>query len=151
MESQLKVFDLRFLRPMTPCDVTLLQPYLLRSLSAFDSLILVLSQMGEFQVLDLRGLVTPTSMVVSRIDTVEEGGVVCAVDAGVSSQCLGFGDSSGVVHLWANREDGEGGEGREAGQRGVEDDVVMNPYATHETVFPDQGELHVLQQYPGYV
>lgn len=122
VETQLKVFDLRFLRPMSPCDVTMLQPFLLRCVPALDSTILVLSQMGEFQLLDLRGLVTPSSMVVSRLSTSSEGVMACAMDVGPSCQCLAFGDSSGVVHLWSDQEE-----------------VVMNPYATQDTVFPDQG------------
>lgn len=78
-------------------------------------------------------------MVVSHVNIGAEGGVICAVDAGPSCQCLGFGDSSGVVHLWANP--GERGEGEEGEETVSAEDVVMNPYATHETVFPDQGEL----------
>lgn len=123
MESQLKVFDLRFLRPMSPCDVTMLQPFLIRCVPALSSTVLVVSQMGEFQLLDLRGLVTPSNMVVGHINIRSEGVMACAMDVGPSCQCLAFGDSSGVVHLWADEEE-----------------VVMNPYATQDTVFPDQGE-----------
>lgn len=130
MESQLKVFDLRFLRPVAPCDVTMLQPFLLRSLPALDSTILVLSQLGEFQLLDLRGLVTPSSMVVSHLHPPggSEGGVMaCAVDVGPTCQCLAFGDSGGAVHLWGEQEE-----------------VVMNPYASQNIAFPDQGTVHVV-------
>ena len=100
----------------------MLQPFLLRCLPTVDSTILVLSQLGEFQLLDLRGLVTPSSMVVSRLNTSAEGVMACAVDVGTSCQCLAFGDSSGVVHLWADQEE-----------------VVMNPYAVQNIAFPDQG------------
>ena len=54
----------------------MLQPYLLRSLPAFDSTILVVSQLGDFQFLDLRGLVTPSSMVVSHVNIGAEGGLI---------------------------------------------------------------------------
>ena len=122
VDTQLKVFDLRFLRPMSPCDVTMLQPFLIRCIPAVESTVLVLSQMGEFQLLDLRGLVTPSSMVLNHLNTSAEGVMACAVDVGPSCQCLAFGDSSGMVHLWSDQEE-----------------VVMNPYATQETIFPDPG------------
>ena len=122
VESQLKVFDLRYLRPMPPCDVTMLQPFLIRCIPALDSTILVLSQLGEFQLLDLRGLVTPSSMVVSQVSPDTEGVMACAVDVGPSSQCLAFGDSGGAVHLWADQEE-----------------AVMNPYAAQNIAFPNQG------------
>lgn len=117
------MFDLRYLRPMSPCDVTMLQPFLIRCVPAIDSTIIILSQTGEFQLLDLRGLVTPSSMVATQINPGSEGVMTCAMDVGPSCQCLAFGDSMGVVHLWSDQEK----------------DVVMNPYASQSTVFPDQG------------
>lgn len=122
MDTQLKVFDLRFLRPMTPCNVTTLQPFLIRSVPALEATLLVLSQTGQFQLLDLRGLVTPSNMMVHRINTSSEEVIACAMDIGPSCQCVAFGDSSGVVHMWSDRED-----------------AVLNPYATQETIFPDPG------------
>ena len=122
---QLKVFDLRFVRPVSPLDVTTLQPYLIRRVPALESTLLVLSQTGEFQLLDLRGLVTPPGMVVHRVNTNSEEAVTCSMDVSPACQCFAFGDSSGVVHLWSDRED-----------------AVLNPYATQDTVFPDQGAYY---------
>ena len=122
VDPQLKVFDLRFLRPVSPYEVTMLQPFLVRCVPAMEATLLVLSQTGKFQLLDLRGLVTPSNMVVHRLGTSSEEVLACSMDVGPSCQCLAFGDSSGVVHLWAEREE-----------------VIFNPYATQDTVFPDQG------------
>ena len=122
VDTQLKVFDLRFLRSVSPCDVTAFQPFLVRHAPTLETSLLVLSQTGEFQLLDLRGLVTPSNMVVHRINTASEEVMACSMDVGPSCQCFAFGDSRGVVHLWSDRED-----------------VMLNPYATQETVFPDQG------------
>ena len=77
--------------------------------------------MGEFQLLDLRGLVTPSTMMVNQLSASSEGAMACALDVGTSCQCLVFGDSCGVVHLWADHED-----------------AVLNPYAAQPTVFPDE-------------
>ena len=123
VESQLKVFDLRFLRPMSPYDVTMLQPFLIRCLPAVSSTILVISQMGDFQLLDLRGLVTPSNMVVSHLNASAEGVMVCSMDVGPSSHSVAFGDSNGVVHMWSDQEE-----------------FVMNPYATQDPVFPEQSK-----------
>ena len=67
---------------------------------------------------------TPSNMVVNHINTSSEEVMACAMDVGPSCQCVAFGDSSGVVHLWADQED-----------------VVMNPYSTQNIVFPQQGNF----------
>ena len=123
VDPQLKVFDLRFLRPISPFEVTMLQPFLIRSVPALEATLLVLSQTGEFQLLDLRGLVTPSSMVGHRLAMPTEEVLACAMDVSPSCQSLAFGDSSGVVHLWADRED-----------------AIFNPFATQDTIFPDLGQ-----------
>ena len=127
MDCQLKIFDLRAMRPVTPINVTMLQPFLVKSYAHLSSTILVLSQMGEFQFLDVRGLVTPSNMIVNQLSINHEGGAMaCTVDVGPSS-CIAFGDSSGIVHLWTSQETAEG------------EDVAMNPYA-QPSVFPDELE-----------
>lgn len=123
VDCQLKVFDLRAMRPISPCNVTMLQPFLVKSYPHINSTILVLSQMGEFQLLDVRGLVTPSNMIVNQLSSPShDGTMTCTVDVG-PSPCIAFGDSCGIVHLWSTQED----------------DVVMNPYA-QPSVFPDEVE-----------
>ena len=115
------MFDLRANRPLPPCDVVMLQPFLIKAVPALSSTVLVLSQMGDFQLLDLRGLVTPSTMMVNQLSISTEGAMACAMDVGPSCQCVAFGDSCGGVHLWADHEE-----------------VVFNPYSTQETVFPNE-------------
>lgn len=122
VDCQLKIFDLRAMRLISPLNVTMLQPFLVKSYPHLGSTILVLSQMGEFQLLDVRGLVTPSNMIVHQLSVSHEGTVACTVDVGASS-CIAFGDSCGIVHLWSNQEE----------------DVTMNPYA-QPSVFPDEVE-----------
>lgn len=115
------------MRPVTPINVTMLQPFLVKSYPNLGSTILILSQMGEFQFLDIRGLVTPSNMIINQLNINHEGGAMaCTMDVGASS-CIAFGDSSGIVHLWTNQEAAEGEE------------VAMNPYA-QPSVFPDELE-----------
>ena len=59
-------------------------------------------------------------MVVHQLTTCTEGAMACAMDVGPTCQCLAFGDSCGVVHMWSNQEN-----------------VIMNPYA-QPSVFPDE-------------
>ena len=134
VDPQLKVFDLRMQRPIPPVDVTMLQPFLIRCVPALDSTVLVLSQLGEFQYLNLHGLVTPSSMVVPQLMTASCGGgggsgavvAACSMDVSPSWQCLAFGDSSGAVHLWSNGEE-----------------PVMNSYA-QPTVFPNEVRVAII-------
>ncbi len=122
IDCRLKVFDLRANRPLPPCDVIMLQPFLIKAVPALNSTVLVLSQMGEFQLLDLRGLVTPTTMMVNQLSLATEKGIMaCAVDVGPSCHCVTFGDSCGTVHVWADHEK-----------------VVFNPYSSQRTIFPSE-------------
>ncbi len=121
IDCRLKVFDLRANRPLPPCDVIMLQPFLIKAVPALSSTVLVLSQMGEFQLLDLRGLVTPSTMVVHQLSMATEGAMACAVDMGPSCHCVALGDSCGAVHVWADHEE-----------------VVFNPYTTQPTVLPSE-------------
>ena len=95
MDCQLKVFDLRVLRPLPPVEVPLLQPLLLRCVPLQPSLVLVASQLGEFQFLDLRGLVTPYTMFLHQLSAPVEGTITCTVDISTSCQGIAFGDSCG--------------------------------------------------------
>ena len=123
VDCQLKIFDLRAMRPVSPCNITMLQPFLVKSYPHLPSTILVLSQMGEFQFQDVRGLVTPSNMIVNQLSIGHEGAMACTVDVG-PSHSIAFGDSCGLVHLWSNQEEAE---------------LVLNPYA-QPSVFPDQAE-----------
>ena len=81
-------------RLLAPSAVTCsIHPMLLKGLTAFAPEVLAVSDSGEFQVVNLRGLVTPTTMCVRRVEMDEA--VVCAVDVSPSQQCLAFGDSAG--------------------------------------------------------
>jgi len=122
VDCQLKVFDLRVLRPLPPVAVPLLQPLLLHSIPLHPSLVLVASQLGEFQFLNLRGLVTPSTMLLNQLSSLAEGSITCTVDISPSCQGIAFGDSCGIVHLWSDREA-----------------PVLNPYA-QPSVFPDEAE-----------
>ncbi len=116
VDPQLKVFDLRTLRPLPPVSATMLQPLLVKCLPSWGNTgelkdasqlkvatngrcppppVLLLSQLGEFQFLDLRGLVTPSTMLLHHLSTSADGALACTMDVSPSCQCIAFGDSAG--------------------------------------------------------
>lgn len=157
VDPELSVMDLRMLRPLPPLPAPMPQPMLVRAMPSMPSTALLLSQLGEFQFVDIRGLMTPASMTLHQLQLPPEGAMPCACDVSSSSHCLAFGDScglsfsfslpplpvllphSGQVHLWVCGEE-----------------AAMNTFA-QPSVLPDQvytvlsvagtcGRFHVLLQ-----
>ena len=94
VEGHLQVFDLRARRLLPSLSVTT-QPLLLKHMpSSYGPTVLILSQMGEFTFVDLRGLLTPSTMVAHKLQ-MEGGAMASAVDVSPSGQCIAFGDSYG--------------------------------------------------------
>jgi PAB-dependent poly(A)-specific ribonuclease subunit 2 len=122
VDPELSVMDLRMLRLLPPLPATMPQPMLVRSMPSLPSTALLLSQLGEFQFVDIRGLMTPAHMAVHQLQLPAEGAMPTASDVSPSCHCLAFGDSCGQVHLWMSGEDS-----------------VMNAYA-QPSVLPDQVE-----------
>lgn len=95
VDPELSVTDLRMLRPLPPLPAAMPQPMLVNAMPALASTVLLLSQLGEFQFVDLRGLLTPATMTVHQLHLPGEGGMPCASDISPSCHCLAFGDSCG--------------------------------------------------------
>ena len=137
VDPELTVMDLRMLRPLPPLPAPMPQPMLVRAMPSMPSTALLLSQLGEFQFVDIRGLMTPANMTLHQLQLPPEGAMPCACDVSSSSHCLAFGDSCGLslslslsvlaappvagqVHLWMCGEE-----------------AVMNTFA-QPSVLPDQ-------------
>ena len=100
VDQQLSVTDLRMLRPLPPLPVAMPQPMLVKAMPALPSTALLLSQLGEFQFMDLRGLLTPSTMARHQLRLPGEGAMPCTSDISPSCHCLAFGDSCGLsVHV----------------------------------------------------
>lgn len=97
VDQHLSVTDLRMLRPLPSLPVAMPQPMLVKAMPALPSSVLLLSQLGEFQFVDLRGLLTPSTMMVHQLQLPGEGAMPCAMDISASCHCLGFGDSCGQL------------------------------------------------------
>jgi len=94
----LRVYDMRVMRAMNPIQVTL-DPTFLRFVPSIPNNIVVVSQMGSFQMVETITGGTPSSQQVYPINT--GGSAVIAFDVSSSYQAMAFGDSSGHVQLFA--------------------------------------------------
>ncbi|XP_065919163.1 PAN2-PAN3 deadenylation complex catalytic subunit PAN2-like isoform X2 [Dysidea avara] len=122
-DGRLALYDVRAMRSLRPLS-TMCLPSILRHVPSMGSTILVLSQAGEFQLVHMGGLVTPTTMHLYQINT--ETLPCYTADISLSGQVLVFGDAGGFIHNWSN-------------VTSTDEEVVLNPYS-NPTVFPDQVE-----------
>ena len=99
VDPQLSVMDLRMLRPLPPLPAPMPQPMLVRAMPSLPSTALLLSQLGDFQFVDIRGLLTPANMTLHQLQLPTEAAMPCACDVSPSSNCLAFGDSCGLSSL----------------------------------------------------
>ncbi|XP_033111118.1 PAN2-PAN3 deadenylation complex catalytic subunit PAN2-like [Anneissia japonica] len=98
LDRLLIVYDLRVMRPITPLQIPI-EPVFLRYVPTYSNRLAVISQSGQFQLLDPGGLVTAESMFLYQINT--GGHMVSAVDVSTNFQGIAFGESGGYVHLWS--------------------------------------------------
>ncbi|XP_067137196.1 PAN2-PAN3 deadenylation complex catalytic subunit PAN2 isoform X2 [Centruroides vittatus] len=115
----LMVYDLRVMRSMTPIQL-MFPPLLLRFVPAFTSRICVVSQSGQFQLLD-----TGNNNQSPYIHHVENGcEAILTFDTSSSGQALALGDAAGYIHFY-----------------GASNEVNFNAYS-RPTEFPDSVEPH---------
>ncbi|XP_077977957.1 PAN2-PAN3 deadenylation complex catalytic subunit PAN2-like [Glandiceps talaboti] len=97
----LKVYDMRVMRALPPLQIPV-EPMFLRFVPTYTSRLAVVTQHGQFQLLDPGGLVTPGNMMLYHVNIFGE--MIQAFDVSSTCQALVFGESGGYVHLWADRE-----------------------------------------------
>lgn len=95
----LMVYDMRVMRAMAPIQSSI-DPTYLRFLPHIPNQLIIVSQMGNFQLTDTTAM-TP-SMMIFPVDT--QGAAISSFDMSQTCQALAFGDSAGHVHLFANNE-----------------------------------------------
>lgn len=114
----LMVYDLRMLKAVTPIGMTY-APFLLRFVPVYASKFCVVSQTGQFELLDTSATVTSPPPFPHTME-LPPGAAISAFDVSSSSQALSFADTTGYVYLF-----------------GASADVLFNPNS-HVTEFPDQ-------------
>lgn len=109
------VYDLRMMRAIMPIQMVF-SPYLLRFVPAFSSRFCVVSQTGQFQLLDASAsLQTPF---IQNVD-LATGTSITSFDISNSGQALAFADDAGIIYLY-----------------GASDEVVFNNFS-QPTEFAD--------------
>ncbi|XP_019630569.1 PREDICTED: PAB-dependent poly(A)-specific ribonuclease subunit PAN2-like isoform X1 [Branchiostoma belcheri] len=115
----LMIYDLRVMRAMAPMQLSI-DPMFLRFVPTYTPRIVAVSQAGQFQILDLAGVMTPASMAIHQLNT--HGHMCMGFDISTSCEAFSFGDNGGLLHLWTDREE-----------------VLYNNYS-HPTEFADHPE-----------
>ncbi|XP_074658834.1 PAN2-PAN3 deadenylation complex catalytic subunit PAN2-like [Tubulanus polymorphus] len=97
MDRYMKVYDLRVMRAVAPLQASI-DPMFIRFISEYPNRIAVVSQAGQFQLMDTASVSNP-QLCLYQVHT--EGAMIMACDVSTSYQALGFGDSGGFLHLFA--------------------------------------------------
>ncbi|KAH9513218.1 poly(A)-specific ribonuclease [Bulinus truncatus] len=117
----LMVYDMRVMRAMAPIQVSI-DPTFLRFVPTIPNHLIVVSQMGSFQLVETISGGAPNTCLSYPVDT--HGAYIVAFDISQTYQALAFGDSSGHVHLYASNPS-----------------CAFNPYS-EPTEFPDPVEAY---------
>ncbi|KAI8801403.1 ubiquitin carboxyl-terminal hydrolase-domain-containing protein [Cladochytrium replicatum] len=99
IDPLVKIYDMRTLKTLPPVSFPG-GPALLKFHPKLTSTIYTASQSGQFQVCDLGN---PSQNV--EFYQVDLSGYLTALDISSSGEVLSFGDSTGVVHLWTEKND----------------------------------------------
>lgn len=115
----LMLYDLRMMKALLPIQV-MFPPFRVRFLPAFSSRLCVVSQTGQYQLLDTD---TASTSLAPFIHSVDPGGAaLLSFATSASCQALAFADSSCCLHLF-----------------GASDEISFNSYS-HPTQFADHVE-----------
>lgn len=100
VDKFLMVYDLRQMKAMNPLQ-TLVYPFLLKFLPSYSTRIVVVSPLGQMQVLDtIYANAQPSLTCLYQVAT--GGAMITSLDVASTSQCLCFGDSVGSLHLMSS-------------------------------------------------
>ena len=91
----LMVYDLRMIKAISPIQVMLV-PYQLRFLPSMSSRIVVMSSIGQVQLVDTAALSTP------QMSMFQLGCNIMSFDISPSNQCMAFGDTSNSIHMYSS-------------------------------------------------
>ncbi|KAL5251197.1 hypothetical protein ACHWQZ_G016789 [Mnemiopsis leidyi] len=100
VKRSLLVYDLRMMRSLNAVHCSI-DPVQLRFMPMYHSQVLIASQSGQFQQLEVTAAL-PQNKYLFEVDLA--GSYCNAIDLSSTSKALAIGDSSGVVHLLASQE-----------------------------------------------
>lgn len=100
----LMVYDLRMMRAIAPVAMPNFSPYLLRFIPKFVNRICVVSQVGQFQLLDINGSLQAPPFIHNV--GLPHGASLTSFDVSSTSQALAFGDDQNVIYLFGSNPEG---------------------------------------------
>ena len=107
-------------------------PLMVRFFPMYNNRALVLSQLGQFQIVDPSGLAIPESLILHKITLPSPDSVVTACDLSSTSHAIVFGDSSGLLQLYGDSAE-----------------PAFNEYA-NPTEFPNPPATNLFASYDDY-
>eukprot|EP00123_Amoebidium_parasiticum_P015853 comp23175_c1_seq1/m.37544 comp23175_c1_seq1/g.37544 ORF comp23175_c1_seq1/g.37544 comp23175_c1_seq1/m.37544 type:complete len:1228 (-) comp23175_c1_seq1:377-4060(-) len=102
IDPYVKVYDLRTMRVLTLLQVLPSGPALLKFMPTMPTCLAVVSQTGEFQVLDAQNASNPGAYTY-QFDM--DGSICTSFDVSSTGTLMVFGDSGGLLHQWACTDD----------------------------------------------
>nr|CAB3264643.1 PAB-dependent poly(A)-specific ribonuclease subunit PAN2 [Phallusia mammillata] len=97
LDPFVKVYDLRMMRSLSPIQCVV-QPSFLRFLSTYTRRMLVMSQAGQFLLIEDNAAITPTTPIYQA--NLMAASIV-NLDISRSMQAIAFVDSGGCLHMWS--------------------------------------------------
>ncbi|KAL4222806.1 poly(A)-specific ribonuclease [Mactra antiquata] len=152
-DRYLKMYDIRMMRSMSPLQL-MIDPTFLRFVPTYSSRLAVVSQVGQFQVVEATG----TASYGTHMYHVEcHNSIILSFDVAATCQALAFGDSGGYMHLFATddnvvfnsfHEDTDLADPVEPSQN-IHIHDFSTPYAMVPMSYPGTGKL--LSDWPDYL
>lgn len=103
VDGMLRVYDLRTYRQLQPIAFPAGACFL-KFMPKLSSTLLIASQSGQFQLLDIQhGLAG--GMMFSQLDSIGPQNPLLCLDVSSTGECIAFGDASAMLHLWSDRDD----------------------------------------------
>ena len=100
-DSFVNVFDIRNFRLIFSHQFNV-DPFMVRFFPMYNNRAMVLSQLGQFQIVDPSGLAIPESLVLHKIALPSPDTVITSCDLSSTSHAIVFGDSSGLLQLYGD-------------------------------------------------
>ncbi|XP_060593443.1 PAN2-PAN3 deadenylation complex catalytic subunit PAN2-like [Ruditapes philippinarum] len=150
-DRYLKMYDLRMMRSMSPLQL-IIDPTFLRFVPTYSSRLAVVSQVGQFQVIEATGTASLNMYQVQCHNS-----IIMSFDVAATCQALAFGDSGGYLHLFATdeniqfnpfHEDTDLADPVEPSQN-IHIHDFSTPYAMVPMSYPGTGKL--LSDWPEYL
>jgi len=96
----LMVYDIRMMKAIAPISIPNFSPYLLKFLPKFAAKCCVVSQTGQFQMIDVTELMPTSLRYIHNVELPPSGASITAFDVSATGQAFAFGDDHNFIYLY---------------------------------------------------